>query len=916
MTAEPEQANRDAQLARFAQLIELEASERGAALAVMAIDAQQRAELSELLAADAIPDTALNASVAHGAIQAFAPSRTGDRLGPWRVLREIGAGGMGTVFLAERADGTFQQQVAIKLLRGFPTDEGRRRLRQERQVLAQLDHPYIARLIDGGETEDGQPFFVMEYVEGLPVPTYAAAKNLNRLERVELIDRVAEAVSHAHQRLVVHRDLKPSNVLVRDDATPRLLDFGVAKLVDSSAGEGLTSTRVWTPGYASSEQKQGRAITTATDVFALGTLLRELLSGKTPNGPPCQPHLSPVVIDADLAGIINKATSEQAADRYPTIEALRDDFKRWREGRPVRAARDTPWYRVRKFVFRHRTSVGVLVLAIVGLGIFIWRLDVERARARQAEARAAQQRIAAEQSAQTTRSTLDFFGGLIGELSPDGDIDAPITLRRMLERGTDRIARELPKGAPQAPLVNTYLGSIYALLGEPADAEPLFRSGIDAMSAQGLEHGPTFARAALDYANLLAEVGRLPESFIWLKRAAAAYRADPSATNEADATSCDVQAHIFAERHVEAEQDARRGVAQAIAGHANPEAIATLQQQRAVTLNALSRSAEAEATAVDGLARLNKAGLARSMFVYQFEQELGKAQLNLRRPSDALASLDRAREVYVQGRGETGFLLIVLDEWRTTALQDIGRLSEARSLVEQTQARWAKAAGREPDALSRHGLAWAFAIEGDLASAARLSRAILADAQGFTGLTPAQAQHIRLASARIIGLAGDPTSARNIVQAEIERSSPSDSQDDLRNWYLYVGESALEAGDWAKAQRDLDVAAKSIEASDHPTAQQWRLDLARVRGRLALAQAQFDDAERDLSPLLTLQSNTPAYRVAIAALDLAALRVAQGRVEEAKNLVRTHLPILRASVLPTHLDRIRAERLAKKLGLN
>jgi serine/threonine-protein kinase len=907
-----DRADADAQVERFAALVALPAGERAAALAALAISDGERAELAQLLAADDAPDAALGAGIARSAARTLRTTPVAGRLGPWRLLREIGAGGMGTVFLAERADGTFEQTVAIKLLRGFPTQDGRRRLRQERQLLAQLDHPYIAHLIDGGETDDGQPFLVMEHVEGLPVPAFAATAQLDRAGRIRLIDGIAQALAHAHQRLVVHRDLKPSNVLVRADGTPRLLDFGVAKLVDLGSSVGATSTRVGTPGYASPEQRLGGAVTTATDVYALGVLMRELLTGRTPLGTPCRPPLAAVAVDADLGGIIAKATSDDPADRYPTMEALRDDIGRWQAGRPVRAARNTAWYRTGKFVARHRAGVAAATLAVLVVAAFVWRLGVERDRAELARGLEAQQRQAAEQAAQTAQATLDFFGGLLAELSPDGNIDAPITLRRMLERGSDRIDRELPEGAPQTPLVNTYLGAIYVLLGEPADAEARLRAGLDAMIRQGHDHGPTFGRAARDYATVLVELGRLPESSDWLQRSAQAYRAGPGPGSAAEAAGSDIQAHIFAERFEQAEQAARAALERAHADGAPAEAIATLDIQLAVALNAQSRSEQAQAAAVAALARLDAVGLGRSMFVYQLEQELGRAQLRLARPAQALASFDRARAVYVQGRGEAGFLLIVLDEWRTTALQALGRLSDARRLVEATQARWAAAAGRPPDALSRHGLAWAYAVEGDLASAQDLVRRNLADGPGFAGLTAMQARHVRLASARILGLAGSHADAVALMQAELKGAAKPGRPGDLQRWRLYLGESALVAGDWPQARREIGRAEKAIKAGADPMPD-WHLELSRVRGRLALAQGRLDDAERDLAPLPGLHEASPAYRRAIAALDLAALRDAQGRRDEATALVRDQLPVLRASVLPTHPDRQRAERLAERL---
>ena len=217
MSADPPSGAHERLAALFARLVELPADARDAELAVL--DSDTRARLERLLSADAMDADPLARAVAQGAGAAMRATAHGARLGPWRVLRELGAGGMGSVLLAERADGSFEQQVAIKLIRGFPTEDGQRRLRQERQILAQLDHPYIAHLLDGGETDDGQPYVVMEYVDGVPLLEHVARQRPGLRARLALFDRVAAAVQHAHERLVIHRDLKPGNVLCAPTAS-------------------------------------------------------------------------------------------------------------------------------------------------------------------------------------------------------------------------------------------------------------------------------------------------------------------------------------------------------------------------------------------------------------------------------------------------------------------------------------------------------------------------------------------------------------------------------------------------------------------------------------------------------------------------------------------------------------------------
>jgi eukaryotic-like serine/threonine-protein kinase len=209
--------------------------------------------------------------------------RVGRRIGVYQIVEEIGHGGMGEVYQAIRADGQYDKRVAIKLVRaGWDTSSILDRFRHERQILASLDHPNIARLLDGGTTEEGVPYLVMELIEGIPIDQYCDNNNLNVTERLQLFGQVCAAVQYAHQRLVIHRDIKPSNILVTGEGVPKLLDFGIAKILDPSAGAETTMVRPMTPEYASPEQIRGEAITTATDVYSLGVVLYRLLAGRSP----------------------------------------------------------------------------------------------------------------------------------------------------------------------------------------------------------------------------------------------------------------------------------------------------------------------------------------------------------------------------------------------------------------------------------------------------------------------------------------------------------------------------------------------------------------------------------------------------------------------------------------------------------
>ena len=301
---------------------------------------------------------------------------TGRKIGSYVIEKEIGRGGMGVVFLAGRED--FKQKAAIKLIkRGMDSDAILERFTREREILAALNHPYIARLTDGGTTEEDTPFFVMEYVEGIPIDEFCKNKRLSSKETLELFGKVCEAVAFAHQKLVVHRDLKPSNILVTEDGTPKLLDFGIAKLLNSTdANDTQTNLRVLTPAYASPEQIQGETVDTTSDVYSLGKILSELLqvsdcsSGIGAINGNVQPKInSAQSLPVDLQAVLQTALRPERVRRYNSVEKFAEDLRRFQIGLPVTARKDTFSYRTAKFIQRKRYAVAfglLFVLTLIG----------------------------------------------------------------------------------------------------------------------------------------------------------------------------------------------------------------------------------------------------------------------------------------------------------------------------------------------------------------------------------------------------------------------------------------------------------------------------------------------------------------------------------------------------------------------
>ena len=477
------------------ELFELEGDARAARItAIGAEDAALARELADLLAADARAGDEFLARPVEAAvttwIEAGADSAThagselaGRTIGAWRLSAPLGRGGMGVVWEVERADGAYHQRAALKLLkRGLDSDAILARFRAERQILARLEHPAIARLLDGGVTPEGRPFYVMELVRGRPITEAADALGLDLRARLEKMVVACEAVEIAHRALVVHRDLKPANLLLTDAGEPKLLDFGIAKLLaDDGAQATLTrlDERILTPAYAAPEQIVGGAITTATDVYALGVVLYELLTGELPHARSTGSAAALAAeveretierpsallarredsasrqrglrLKGDLDAVVLRALAREPERRYPSASALAEDLRRHLDGRPVAARPDSVGYVAGRFVRRNRIAVAAAALVLVSLvgGLSAALLSAERARREAERANAETARAEAESKrarSEGERATRmkDFLISVFQEASPmQRARGTPLSIEELLDAAEKRIDAEL-----------------------------------------------------------------------------------------------------------------------------------------------------------------------------------------------------------------------------------------------------------------------------------------------------------------------------------------------------------------------------------------------------------------------------------------------------------------------------------------
>jgi serine/threonine-protein kinase len=490
----------------FEQALEQRADARAAWLDAHCSDPAQRDAIERLLATDAAADAHLLDRSFDDLLGRIPETETedaappsGTRIGPFTLHEKLGEGGSSIVYRAEREQAGVLQVVALKLLRrGLYVEHERRQFRDERRALAQLRHPGIAHLIEGGVTDAGIPYIALELIDGTPITEHVREHGLDLRQRLGLFVAACRAVEAAHRALIVHRDLKPSNVLVTRDGAVKLLDFGIAKLLDAEPGTDATHTahRAMTPGYAAPEQFSGGQITTATDVYALGVLLGELMTGhrrthgdtRTPSSqvsadtaPGVLPAPAPKMrrqLRGDLDNIVLKATAEEPELRYASAAMLADDIERYLVDQPVVAHPPSAWYRTRKFVARHRggvaTTFAFLLAIIAALGLAVWQARVARTQTGVARAQA-----------QRAEAVREFLIGVFEHASPDESGGKPISARELLEKGE----RQVDSGLREHPVLQAdvlaLLGQLYIEISDFKRANALLARALSASEQDG-----------------------------------------------------------------------------------------------------------------------------------------------------------------------------------------------------------------------------------------------------------------------------------------------------------------------------------------------------------------------------------------------------------------------------------------------
>ena len=762
----------------FAAACPLDVDERAAYLERECDDTELRDFVLSLLAEHGPVESAIEATIVDAMSAAFGDSPAdreglkGEMIGPYRVLRLLGSGGMGMVYLAERADGQFDQQVAIKVGRHRLVDpQTEMRLKSERQILADLDHPNIARLLDGGTMPDGVPYLVMEYVDGLRIDTYCDLHRLGIVARLRLFETICNAVQYAHQNLIIHRDIKAANILVTDERTPKLLDFGIAKLADThgAATDGLTrdGAVIMTPANAAPEQLLSQTVTTATDTYALGLLLYRLLAGVpayeieglAPSQfsqivcyeEPAKPSLKlqREVTDAirtgstidratveriafdrntsvdrlvrrlrgDLDTIIMSALHKEPERRYRSVYALAADIGLHLRSMPIVARSDSWLYRVGKFARRHYAAVAMSALAAIALMVFSIVVTIQN------------QRIALERD--TARAVSQMLEDIFNAPDPARARNADISAAEILASGAERVGNELV-GQPelQATLMGT-IGRVYFSLGEYQPSRAVLEQALELrMETLGDAH-PDVAAAQTDLAELLIRTGEYGRARELLRRALQTNRRELGESSQQAAENLYFLAEVH--RATGDIDDAERYARDSIATYSSIDTgvgleLAEAKNLLARVLQIRGDLAGTEALLRDAIATLRLAEGADHPYMAYYLQSLGVLLQSRGDLDGAESTLAEATSMIRRVLGEEHDLLAATLIDRGRVLHARGALDDAQEIMREALALDVKKLGNAHPRVGydMNVLAMVLQDYGELAEAETLLRSALA----------------------------------------------------------------------------------------------------------------------------------------------------------------------------------------------
>ena len=857
-----------------------------------------RARVEQLLRADADAGSFMRGAVSGGVSGDRPPAamptlQAGDRVGPWGIERVLGRGGMGEVYLASRADGQFSQQVALKLL-SPAADAQAERFMRERQILADLDHPGLARLVDGGVTDAGQPFMAMEYVEGDTLLDYCQRHALPLEARLRLFLKVCDVVAYAHQRLVIHRDIKPANVMVRADGTVKLLDFGIATLAREVVEDGELTQALVTPNYAAPEQLAGRGVTTATDVHGLGATLFALLTGGPPwqlsnaslpvaidrvlNAPAPQPSASlvpgalpgvdPARLRGDLDAICAKALRKDPDARYESAAALAADVRNVLDHQPVSARQGSRWYTAQRYIRRHRLAVAasaiVAVLLLTALGATTWmaqRAANERDMARRDAARLSSMR----------NSVLHLF-----QAATDTEDRSQLTATELLDTSAEQIEKDFADDPANAAALLQMFGQIYYSMDDELRATPLLERVI-ALESEGA-HPDVVADARYILANLALASGDAEQSRALFDVTLAHWNSAPGKYRAERVWSATLESKLL-----------------------------RLNDDPAGAVAALERAA-------DG---------ARDLWG-DTHYETGIVLNNLATAHYFNGDLPRSLEIFSQvwdvwvatDRAQTPDALGTLSNWGAVAMR-WGQPEVARARLEQAlsvrEALYGESAALAPILSNMANLAL---LSGDHAqSIAHMTRGAEL-AERFSGAGSQIHSILACGRARVLAIAGQSDAAEAQARAILDNlqgrtadlQPASDCSVALGLVAIGRGEHTDALAHFARGEADLREAGVSGQVT--------LIQLLRHRAGLQLTLGRLDRAQADYKEALALRRasrHDNHYEVRAIEAELARVVARRGDEQTARQMARTAAVALAESLGPDHPESAKAQRIADSL---